>query len=206
MIKGNHPNFEFELKLHQKNLWPIAGIDEVGRGALAGPIVVAAVILNPDKIPLGINDSKMLTQKKREKIYEEIIDSSIISIDYADNIYIDNNNIHKATLDIMCTAVKKLYILPKSVLIDGRSVPKNLPCQSFAIVKGDKISLSIAAASIVAKVTRDRIMREAHKIYPKYGFDSHVGYPTAKHLQAIKENGPSTIHRMSFRPLKYFNL
>lgn len=202
MVKDDLPNFGFELKLQQKNLWPVAGIDEVGRGALAGPVVVAAVILNPDKIPLGINDSKMLTQKKREKIYEEIIDTSIISIASADNIYIDQNNIHKATLDIMCNAVKKLDIFPKSVLIDGRSIPENLPCQSFAIVKGDTISLSIAAASIVAKVTRDRIMRFIHTIYPQYGFDSNVGYPTVKHLQSITENGPSRIHRMTFRPLK----
>ncbi|MBY7649617.1 MAG: ribonuclease HII [Candidatus Liberibacter europaeus] len=196
------PSFEFEINMEKKGLSPVAGLDEVGRGALAGPVVVAAVILNPDIIPLGIDDSKKLTPKKREKIYEEIINSAIVSIASADHQYIDNNNIHKATLDMMYNAIKKLTISPKSVLIDGRSIPKNLSCQSFAIVKGDSVSLSIAAASIIAKVTRDRIMRNAHKQYPYYGFDSHVGYPTAKHLQAIKENGPSRIHRMTFRPLK----
>ncbi|MFV0256537.1 MAG: ribonuclease HII [Candidatus Liberibacter solanacearum] len=201
-VKHEKPNFEFEIMVRQKQMWPVAGIDEVGRGALAGSVVVAAIILDPNNIPPGINDSKKIPQKKREYLYEKIINSAIVSIASAGNRYIDQHNIHKATLDTMYRAINNLKIAPRSVLIDGRSIPENLPCQAFSIIKGDSSSLSIAAASIVAKVTRDRLMKMAHKKYPDYGFDSHVGYPTVKHRQAIKEKGPSRIHRMSFRPLK----
>ncbi|MBA5724049.1 ribonuclease HII [Candidatus Liberibacter sp.] len=202
LLEKKKPSFEFEIMLQGKDLWPVAGIDEVGRGALAGPVVVAAIILNPERIPRDIDDSKKLTSQKREHLYEEIIKNSVVSIASLEHHYIDKHNIHKATLDAIQHAVNGLNIFPKAVLIDGRSIPDNLPCQAFAIIKGDSYSLSIAAASIVAKVTRDRIMKLAHNTYPEYGFNSHVGYPTKKHLQALKENGPSKIHRMTFRPLR----
>ncbi|ACT57549.1 ribonuclease HII [Candidatus Liberibacter asiaticus] len=196
------PHFELEAMVREKNMWPVAGIDEVGRGALAGPVVVAAIILDPNNIPFGINDSKKISHKKREELYEKITSSAIISISSASHQYIDKHNIHKATLDAIYHAVENLQVIPRSALIDGRSIPEDLPCQAFAVIKGDSISLSIAAASIIAKVTRDRLMRIAHKKYPDYGFDSHVGYPTAKHQQVIKEKGPSCIHRLTFRPLR----
>ncbi|AKK20619.1 ribonuclease HII [Candidatus Liberibacter africanus] len=201
LITPKKPHFEFETIIQEKNMWPVAGIDEVGRGAIAGPVVVAAIILDPNNIPDDINDSKKMSQKKREELYEKIMSSAVVSIASASSQYIDQHNIHKATLDTMCRVVKNLPVIPQSVLIDGRSIPEHLPCQAFSIIKGDSISLSIAAASIIAKVTRDRFMKMAHKKYPEYGFDSHVGYPTVKHRQVIREKGPSRIHRMTFRPL-----
>ncbi|MEG8098869.1 ribonuclease HII [Candidatus Liberibacter brunswickensis] len=202
IIIPENPHFELELIMQKQNMFPVAGVDEVGRGAIAGPVVVAAVILNPNNIPVGINDSKKISHKRREELYGKIMNSSIISIAFASSRYIDKHNIHKATLDTMCLVVKNLQVIPRSVLIDGRSTPEDLPCKSFSIIKGDSVSLSIAAASIIAKVIRDRFMKTANARYPGYGFNTHVGYPTEKHRRAIIEKGPSCIHRMTFRPLK----
>ncbi|AGA64360.1 Ribonuclease HII [Liberibacter crescens BT-1] len=196
-----NPDFELEKQAKINNFWPVAGVDEVGRGALAGPVVVAAVILNPERIPSGINDSKRLTHKKRETLYEEICKDSIVAIALSEHDQIDQSNIRKATLDAMHRAILGLAIQPKIALIDGRDIPEGLPCPALTVIKGDSHSLSIAAASIIAKVTRDQIMKCADLEYPGYGFDIHVGYPTSKHLEILKKKGPSQIHRMTFRPL-----
>lgn len=177
----------------------IAGVDEAGRGPLAGPVVAAAVIL-PEEIYIdGINDSKKLTPRKRELIYEDI-KSKALSINFCciDNDYIDKVNIHKATLEAMKRAVLGLSITPEILLIDALKLKGiNIPQQS--IIRGDSLSMSIAAASIVAKVERDRIMKSYDKIYPHYGFDKNKGYPTREHIEQIKKHGFSPIHRRSFR-------
>ena len=180
---------------------PIAGVDEVGRGPLAGPVAVAAVILNPRALPEGVDDSKALTAEQRERLFEIIMKkAACVSLAFASAVEIDALNIRGATLAAMARAVNALALRPGFALIDGRDRPDGLVCASRAVIGGDALSLSVAAASIIAKVTRDRLMTRLHAHYPDYGFARHVGYGTKFHLEAIARCGPSPFHRLSFRP------
>jgi ribonuclease HII len=182
----------------------VAGIDEAGRGPLAGPVVAAAVILDPLDFPNLIDDSKKLSEASREELYEQIKEKSSVSIALVEPAQIDEMNILQATFLAMKQAALTLMPEADAFLIDGNVVPPGLRKVSKAIVGGDRLSLSIAAASIVAKVTRDRLMKEVALRYPEYGFDVHMGYPTKAHTAAIKKYGPSPIHRMTFGSLKAF--
>ncbi len=196
------PDFSVEQKFLASHVWPVAGMDEVGRGPLAGPVVVAAVILNPDDLPEGLNDSKKLSAIRRDQLYEVVCAKALaISLGSATAQEIDVLNIRQATLLAMSRAASALLPAPAFILIDGRDVPLNLPCPGQALVKGDSLSLSIAAASIVAKVTRDRMMTRLGGIYPHYHFEDHAGYGTAAHLAALANFGPCPLHRRSFRPI-----
>lgn len=184
------------------NVQFIAGVDEVGRGPLVGDVVTAAVILDPTKPITGLADSKKLSEKKRESLYYEIIEKALSwSIGRASPIEIDEINILHATMLAMQRAVAKLHITPDYVLIDGNRCPK-LMMPSQAIVKGDSKVAEISAASIIAKVTRDREMVELDKQFPQYGFAQHKGYPTAVHLEKIIQHGVTKFHRRSFAPVK----
>jgi ribonuclease HII len=196
------PDFAFELSARKAGHWPVAGADEAGRGPLAGPVVAAAVILDPDRIPDGLNDSKQLSAQKREVLFEKIIATATVAIASSSSTRIDETDIRKASLDAMRRAVIGLAIPASYVLTDGLDVPPGIPCPGRAVVKGDARSLSIAAASIIAKVTRDRMMTRAHLVFPAYGFAMHAGYGTAQHRRGIEEHGPCSLHRMSFRPLR----
>ena len=191
------PDFSFERQCYG----PVCGVDEAGRGPLAGPVVAAAVILTPARIPEGLNDSKALSSKQRELLLNMLEKNAHIGIGISEPEEIDRMNILGATLIAMRRAVLALPILPDMALIDGNKLPK-LPCNAQALIKGDSRSLSIAAASIVAKVTRDRLMMEAGTRYPGYGLAGHKGYPTKAHIDAVKHLGASPIHRRSFRPVR----
>jgi ribonuclease HII len=202
--------FEFERVLWQQNVTRVAGVDEAGRGPLAGPVVAAAAIL-PSRwaesgLPaelVGLNDSKQLTETQREKYFHFITGCGEIEfgIAEADAQLIDEINILQATHHAMNDALAKLHPLPPHALVDGRPV-KTLRVLQTAIVKGDARSYSIAAASVLAKVTRDRLMLEFHAQFPEYSFHEHKGYGTAKHLAAIAKHGACAIHRKTFAPLK----
>ncbi|OHV85539.1 ribonuclease HII [Ensifer sp. LCM 4579] len=196
------PDFAFELTARRDGFWPVAGADEVGRGPLAGPVVAAAVILDPDAVPDGLNDSKLLSAEQREMLFNQIMATATVSIASSSARHIDTSDILKASLDAMRRAICGLATAARFVLIDGRDVPQGLACQAKAIVKGDSRSVSIAAASIVAKVTRDRMMARADATFPAYGFALHAGYATVKHRTAIDSHGPCSLHRMSFRPFR----
>lgn len=190
----------FEDEFRASGVKLIAGADEVGRGALAGPVVAAACILNPDDVPEGINDSKQLTRLQRERLAGEIQQRAIAySVSRIEHQEIDQINILKASLRAMELAIKALRPIPDYVLIDGHQRVPNLDCPQSTIIKGDCLSVSVAAASIVAKVARDQWMREYDERYPGYGFASHAGYNTRIHQEAIARLGPSAIHRLSFR-------
>ncbi|MEI7750746.1 MAG: ribonuclease HII [Candidatus Omnitrophota bacterium] len=179
----------------------LAGVDEAGRGPLAGPVVAAAVILlNPETLA-GINDSKKLSAERREEIYIRIARSCIVGIGFADEKQIDELNIYEATRLAMKKAVLNLSHTPANLLIDG-PMRLDLELKQKGVIHGDGKSASIAAASIVAKVFRDHWMRKLHQLYPVYGFDNHKGYGTAEHMKALKEKGPSLIHRYSFAPVR----
>lgn len=180
----------------------VAGVDEVGRGPLCGPVVTAAVILDPKNPIEGLNDSKKLSEKKREKLFDEIKQKALAwSIARAESTEIDQLNILHATMLAMQRAVERLNITPKLALIDGNRCPKlTIPCK--AVIQGDGSVPAIAAASILAKVTRDREMLTLDKQYPGYGIAKHKGYPTPVHLAALKELGPTPIHRYSFAPVR----
>lgn len=177
-----------------------AGIDEVGRGPLAGPVMAAAVILDPAAIPEGLRDSKALGAVRREELFAQIMASARVGIAGAGPQEIDQLNIRGATLVAMRRALAALPTPPDHALIDGRDVPPGLPVPASAVVKGDSAYACIAAASIVAKVIRDRAMRFAALHYPEYGFENNVGYPTQQHMSALSRLGPCAIHRMSFAP------
>jgi ribonuclease HII len=195
-------DFSLELVARKAGHWPVAGTDEAGRGPLAGPVVAAAVILDPDNIPEGLNDSKQLTLARREILFEAIMATAHVSIAASGPRHIDERNILRASLDAMRRAVAGLSVRPAYVLTDGRDVPKGLCCAGKAVIQGDARSVSIAAASIIAKVTRDRMMARAHHVYPAYGFAQHAGYGTPQHRAGIEKHGPCSLHRMSFRPLR----
>jgi len=196
------PDFSMELEARQRGLWPVAGTDEAGRGPLAGPVVAAAVILDPDNIPDGLDDSKKLTRAKREVLFTKIVETSIVSVASSGPVLIDRINILRASLDAMRRAVLGLELAPRLVLADGRDQPPGMSCEAKAVIKGDARSLSIAAASIIAKVTRDRMMERAGTVHTAYGFELHAGYGTPVHLRAIEAHGACSLHRMSFRPLR----
>lgn len=179
----------------------VAGVDEAGRGPLAGPVVAAAVILDDLKPIKGLNDSKKLSEKRREKLYDEILANALCcSIAEASVEEIDQFNILQATLLAMRRAVDGLRLKPVKVLVDGNRLPV-LDVRAEAIVQGDALVPAISAASILAKVHRDRMCAQLHAQYPQYGFDRHKGYGTAEHLQALAEHGPSPWHRSSFAPV-----
>ena len=176
----------------------VCGIDEVGRGPLAGPVVAGAVILPKDCEILYLNDSKKLSEKKREELYEVIMEKALaVSLGVVDETRIDEINILQATYEAMREAIQKLEIKPDILLNDAVTIPE-VSIKQVPIIKGDTKSISIAAASIVAKVTRDHMMVEYDKVYPGYGFASNKGYGTAAHIEALKKNGPVQIHRRSF--------
>ncbi len=195
------PTFELESTELALAPGPIAGVDEAGRGPWAGPVVAAAVILDPENIPPGIDDSKSLDETDREAIYLRILKSSVVAHAIADVTRIDRDNILNATLWAMAEAVKKLNTPPRLALIDGNRKP-TLTCETRTIVKGDSKCLSIAAASIIAKVTRDRLMKKLAKTWPGYGFERHKGYGTPEHREALKRLGVTPEHRRSFRPIQ----
>ncbi|GGE34846.1 ribonuclease HII [Agaricicola taiwanensis] len=180
----------------------VAGLDEVGRGPLAGPVVTAAVILDPDQVPNGLADSKVLTRERREELYTEIMATACVSVAMAKPETIDRLNIRGATLDAMRRAVLGLALRPALVLVDGRDIPPYLPCPAQAIIGGDATVASIAAASIIAKVTRDRLMARLGIHHPAYGFERHVGYSTPEHRQALTLVGVTVHHRRSFAPVR----
>lgn len=192
-----------ERKLSNSGYSLIAGVDEAGRGPLAGPVVAGAVILKDFDFKEDIDDSKKLTPKKREKAYLEITEKCFVGVGIVDEKVIDEINIYRATLKAMELAIADLKVLPDYILVDGR-MKLITRCPIKCIVGGDGKSLSIAAASIVAKVTRDRIMLKYHEEYPQYGFARHKGYGTSFHKEALKNHGPSPIHRFSFQPVKAF--
>ena len=196
------PSFDFEAEMMDRHQMPVAGIDEAGRGPWAGPVVVAAVILNPDRIPEGLNDSKLLTADAREDRYAEIIATACVAIAIGQVRRIDRDNILQASLWGMRAAFRGLQVPAASALIDGNIVPKRFPGKARAIVGGDGISLSVAAASIIAKVTRDRIMVRLARRYRRYGWESNKGYGTPEHARAVEAHGVCTHHRRSFSPIE----
>ncbi len=197
------PSYAHEHELIATGLRFIAGIDEVGRGPLAGPVAAAAVVLSADDIPAGLEDSKILDAKTREDLFVEITARAIgIGIGFASAQEIDRVNIRQATFLAMHRACRALPLSPDFLLIDGRDIPPQLVHPSRAIIGGDAICASIAAASIVAKVMRDRLMSRLASCHPGYGFESHMGYATQAHREAILRLGPCPFHRRSFGLLK----
>ncbi len=195
------PDVSVETAAYARALAPVAGVDEVGRGPLAGPVTAAAVILDPARIPQGLGDSKVLSSTKRERLYAEIMGSAQVSVVHATVEEIDALNILRASHLAMERAVAGLGALPAHVLVDGNLIPAGLKGRAEAIVKGDAKSLSIAAASIIAKVTRDRIMVDLAQQHPGYGWEINAGYPTKQHLDALLNLGVTPWHRRSFRPV-----
>ncbi|MGI9366219.1 MAG: ribonuclease HII [Rhizobiaceae bacterium] len=196
------PDFSNEKRCMAKGARWVCGVDEAGRGPLAGPVTAAAVILDQGSIPSGLDDSKKLSDSKRETLSAAIMKSAIVSIAHIGPATIDAINIREASLLAMRLAVEGLNVQADHALIDGNALPTTLPCSATALVKGDGRSLSIAAASIVAKVMRDHQMERAAKTYPGYGFAEHKGYPTKAHRLAVQQLGPCAIHRMSFAPVR----
>lgn len=195
------PDFSFERAALLQGAVRVAGVDEVGRGPLAGPVTAAAVWLDPETIPDGLNDSKRLTAAKREALCAMLCDVADVSIAHASVEEIDKFNILRASHLAMERAVAGLSVAPDRLLIDGNLTPVGLPQPAEAIVKGDSKSLSISAASIVAKVCRDRIMVGLAQQHPGYGWERNAGYPTKMHLHALQELGVTLHHRRSFRPV-----
>jgi len=198
------PDFSIEKRARRNGQWPVAGLDEAGRGPLAGPVVAAAVILDPRRIPEGLDDSKRLSMEQREELFAHITRTAVaISVASMSATAIDGINILRASLEAMRRALCGLSVSPMLALADGRDVPPGLPCEGRAVVKGDQISQSIAAASIIAKVTRDRMMSRTCGFHPVYGFSSHMGYATEMHRTAIRSHGSvRRIHRMTFGLLR----
>ncbi|MBE1285283.1 MAG: ribonuclease HII [Rhodobacteraceae bacterium] len=195
------PDYELERALTAQGYLRIAGVDEVGRGPLAGPVTAAAVILNPDDMPNGLNDSKKLSKKRRELVQAEIHAKAEVSIAHATVEEIDEINILAASHLAMVRAVAGLNPAPDFVLIDGNLIPKDLAVPAQFVIKGDGRSVSIAAASIVAKMCRDEVMESLAQQFPGYGWDKNAGYPTKAHQQALQNLGVTPHHRRSFKPV-----
>ncbi|ESW62389.1 MAG: ribonuclease HII [Rhodobacter sp. CACIA14H1] len=195
------PSFAYEQAAIDRGLAFVVGVDEVGRGPLAGPVTAAAVRLDPQAIPDGLADSKALTAARRDALYTAILACADVCVAHASVREIDDLNILNASHLAMERAVHGLSTKPHHALIDGNRIPRSLACSAEAIVKGDALCLSIAAASIVAKVTRDRIMVDLAQQYPGYGWEVNAGYPTPAHLQALLDLGITPHHRRSFKPV-----
>jgi ribonuclease HII len=194
------PSFRRERALIKRGVWPVAGCDEAGRGPLAGPVVAAAVVLDPKRIPKGIDDSKRLTPERREELFEEICATSSFAVAFASRARIDRDNILRASLWALARAVAALPEPPRHVFVDGRDKLATA-CDCDAVIGGDGLVMSIAAASIIAKVTRDRLMRALALDCPGYGFETHKGYAVPEHLEALDRLGPSAHHRTFFAPV-----
>lgn len=193
---------QMEAMLAEKGYQSICGVDEVGRGPLAGPVVAAAVIIPPGTAIPGIDDSKKLSSHRREELFDEIVGRGLpCAVGVIDNESIDSINILQASLMAMRKAVMDLKTAPDFVLVDGKFAIPNISSPQCAIVGGDRHCQAIAAASIVAKVTRDRIMDRYQALYPSFSFAQHKGYPTPGHLHELREHGPTEIHRRSFKPV-----
>lgn len=195
------PGFKFEQAALENGAFIVAGVDEVGRGPLCGPVTAAAVVLDPANIPVGLNDSKKLTEKRRLVLFDEIMATADCSIAHASVEEIDDINILRASHLAMERAVAGLKRSADHALIDGNMIPKGLPIKAETIVKGDARSLSIAAASIIAKVERDRIMGDLAAEFPGYGWEKNAGYGTKQHLAALQSLGVTPHHRRSFKPV-----
>jgi ribonuclease HII len=194
------PTFRRERAALKRGVWPVAGCDEAGRGPLAGPVVGAAVILDPKRVPRGLDDSKKLDAETREKLYAKICASAEVAVAFAPPSRIDRDNILRASLWALARAVAALPVKPKLVFVDGRD-RIDAACDCEAVISGDAIIASIAAASIVAKVTRDRLMIRLGLLYPGYGFENHKGYSVPAHFSALARLGPTIHHRRSFAPV-----
>ena len=194
------PSFRRERAAMKRGVMPVAGCDEAGRGPLAGPVVAAAVILDPDRIPKGLNDSKKLTFEEREKLYLKICATSQVAVAFGSTARIDRDNILQASLWALSRAVKALPVTPRLVFVDGRD-RIDAGCDCEAVISGDALVLSIAAASIVAKVTRDRLMIRLGAAHPGYGFERHMGYSVPEHFAALSRLGPCVHHRRTFAPI-----
>ncbi|RTM15065.1 MAG: ribonuclease HII [Bradyrhizobiaceae bacterium] len=194
------PSFRRERALIKRGIWPVAGCDEAGRGPLAGPVVAAAVILDPNRIPRGIDDSKRLSAEQREKLFDKICATAQVSVAVASPARIDRDNILRASLWALKRAVVALPEAPRHVFVDGRD-QLDTECDCEAVIGGDGIVLSIAAASIIAKVTRDRLMCALAQDCPGYGFEQHKGYAVPEHLDALDRLGPTVHHRSFFAPV-----
>jgi ribonuclease HII len=194
------PTFRRERAAMKRGVWPVAGCDEAGRGPLAGPVVAAAVILDPKRVPRGLDDSKKLSAPNREKLYAAICASAHVAVAFAPPARIDRDNILRASLWALARAVAALPIRPRLVLVDGRDrIAADCDCE--AVVHGDAIVASIAAASIIAKVTRDRLMAQIGLAHPGYGFERHMGYSVPEHSAALLRLGPTIHHRRTFAPV-----
>ncbi len=202
-VRRIHELFRYERELWKQNVSVVAGLDEAGRGPLAGPVVAAAVVFTKETYIPQVNDSKKLTPPVREELYEIILEKAAdCSVGFADVAEIDRYNIVQASFVAMRRAVEGLSRRPDFLLVDGKTFPEQaIPCRT--IVQGDARSFSIAAASILAKVTRDRMMLEYDKLFPQYGFAAHKGYATRAHLDAIEQHGLCPIHRRSFHPRRF---
>ena len=196
------PDYSVERMLYARGAREIAGVDEAGRGPLAGPVTAAAVVLDANALPSGINDSKKLGPKARDRLLEEIVASAKVSVAHASVEEIDKLNILHASLLAMERAVAGLSGTPDHVLIDGNVVPGSLGCSATALVKGDARSLSVAAASIAAKIARDRIMEDLAREFPGYGWERNAGYPTKAHREALAVLGITPHHRRSFKTVR----
>src|SRR5467141_2869881 len=194
------PTFRRERAAIKRGVWPVAGCDEAGRGPLAGPVVAAAVVLDPKRIPKGIDDSKRLTPERREELFDEICATASFAVAFASPARIDRDNILRASLWALARAVHALPEMPRHVFVDGRD-KLDIACDCEAVIGGDGLVVSIAAASIIAKVTRDRLMCALAQDCPGYGFESHKGYSVPEHLEALDRLGPSAHHRSLYAPV-----
>ncbi|GHG83802.1 ribonuclease HII [Pseudodonghicola xiamenensis] len=195
------PDYHLEEELHAQGFLRVAGVDEVGRGPIAGPVTAAAVILSPGAIPEGLNDSKQLTARRREALEQALITAAEVSIAHASVEEIDEINILRASHLAMERAVAALDPPPDFLLIDGNMIPRGLTIPARAVVKGDATSVSISAASIMAKTCRDRLMVDLAQHYPGYGWETNAGYPSKSHKNALRDLGITPHHRRSFKPV-----
>jgi ribonuclease HII len=202
LVLPAEPTDRFERRARRRGARLVAGLDEAGRGPLAGPVVAAAVVFEGKRFPAGLNDSKKLSPAERQRLYDIIVARAHVSVAVSSRARIDRMNILRASLWAMARALAGLPCRPDHVLVDGRDLPPGLPCPGEAIVGGDCLSASIAAASIVAKVTRDRLMAAMGRTFPDYGFEQHMGYCTAGHLDALERHGACPHHRRSFAPVR----
>lgn len=194
---------DLEKRCFYNNKTPVAGTDEAGRGPLAGPVVAAAVIWNYWEDPHLLQDSKSISNNKRLQVYHSILDKALgVSIGLCESEVIDNVNIHNASLLAMRKALITLDRIPSAVIIDGKFSIPSLSTEQFPVIQGDKKIIAVSAASIVAKVVRDSIMKSYNNIYSGYSFHKHKGYPTQKHVDCLKNKGPSPIHRFSYKPVR----